>query len=147
MNNLNYIYQDSVKIQKISELTHKLKFNFILKSDLLCYDFFDIIREDFISTKFNLKIPKNKAIIELAGLEMHNSILLEKLFLSHFNNKNEDLIMIYCKNSPQISYYLKSYQVINKDKIDLPFFKTKMPVNNNLLNNYLKDGEIMISCL
>ena len=98
---------------------------------------------------FNIKNSKNLDIINFAGLENKNCILLENLFLSHIDSPNEDLIMIYSKGSSEIIYYLKSYQIINEKKISLPYHTIRIPSYDiyQKFDSKLLDGEIMISCL
>lgn len=137
------------KIVKISELTSKLKFNFIIKTKILNDELINEIWKDFIAKKFNIKNSKNLDIINFAGLENKNCILLENLFLSHIDSPNEDLIMIYSKGSSEIIYYLKSYQIINEKKISLPYHTIRIPSYDiyQKFDSKLLDGEIMISCL
>jgi len=137
------------KIVKISELTSKLKYNFIIKTEVLSENLIEEIWRDFISKKFDIDNNKNLDIINFAGLENNNCLLLEKLFISHLDSPNEDLIMIYSKNSSEIIYYLKSYQIINDCKISLPFHTIRIPVSDiyDKFNKNLQEGEIMIACL
>lgn len=148
-NNIDDLIKKQKIISKISRLTPNLKFNNIINSNILNYNLFNCIWEDFVSKKFKIKTNIYYNIIDFSSKELENSNILKNIFISHLNSYNEDLIMIYKKNSDQVVYYLKSYQIINTDKISLPFHKFKMPIYEmfDYLNKHLKDNEIIISTL
>lgn len=141
--------EDLKKLERVSYLLKDLKTNFVIKSKVIDYNLLDSIWIDFIAKKYNLNNQINNNIFYLAGKELDNSCRIENLFITHIDSLDEDLIMIYNKKQKEIIYYLKSFQIINKNKIALPFHKVKLSTEDfiSTLDDKIKDDEILISCL
>lgn len=147
INNLSELECNISKIMCVSELINKLKFSFILQTDILNYDIIDSIWLDYISQKY--KNNRNHEIINFAVKEFNNSCILEKIFSTYIEAPTEDLVMVYQKGASQIIYYLKSYKIINKQQIPLPYYRIDIPTLNlfDTFNDSLEDNEILISCI
>lgn len=144
MNNLKY---DVAKLDKVSELLPVLSFRTIIKNKYLNYDMIKYIWLDFISKKYNLPINKVYNIVNITNDQL-TLFGIENIFSTHVESKNEDLILFYQYNSDEVLYFLKSYQIINKNNISLPFHFISVPVDDNFKNKFdLKPGEIFINCL
>lgn len=143
-----FLESETKKINKVSELIKKLKHNFILKSDIQ-YNTIDSIWLDYISTKYKIKYCRDSNIIDIAKNDITNSCLLENVFSTYINSPDEDLIMIYKKGEPEIIYYIKSFQIINQNKISLPFHRITIPIQSiqQVFEEKLYDGEILVSCI
>lgn len=143
------IEENIKKLERISILLKDLKNNFIIKSNIIDYNLIDSIWIDFIAKKYNIKHNYNNNIVYLAANEINNSCKLEELFVTHVDSLDEDLIMIYNKKQKEIIYYLKSFQIINKNKVSLPFHKLTLSTKDitSELDDKISENEILISCL
>ena len=144
-----FLESETAKLNKVSELIKKLKHNYIIESDIIDYDLIDSIWLDYVSSKFNIKNTKNENIVNIAGKDMTSSCLLENIFTTYIDSQDEDLVMIYKKGAPEIIYYIKSYQIINKNKISLPYHRIVVPVHTIqvVFDEQLYDDEILVSCI
>ena len=135
---------------KINNLVNTLDTNIIIKTDILDYDLINYIWINFIAKEFNLKDNYNNyfKIAKFGSLETDNSCIIENIFNFHIQTFKDDLIMVYHHNSNEINYYLKSFDIINYNKVSLPFFHISLPIfDNDIFNDFnsiLNPGECFI---
>jgi len=142
---INYL-----KLEKISELIENIKYQNIIETENLTYNKLDLLWKDFVAKEMGLRYKNEISPSDLIELskQPETSIIIESIFLPYTTSEKESLIMVYKKGSPEILYYIKSYNLLKElNTIELPYFTIRVPISKYFLESldFLKDNEIIFS--
>jgi len=135
------------KMDKIIEMMNDTLNCVIMESKIVDYGLIKEIWSNFICSKYNFKQYnyRESDIVDLAIKESDNSSFLQDLLSEHIDSFDDDLIIIYKKDSDTVLYLLKSESILYEDEYMPPYFLHTLDYDFVELNdNTLYDNEFVI---